>query len=96
MLGIVLDNAGKWAKRHVICRVRIDNGLQIEVEDDGPGVASSEWSKLGQRGVRLDESTPGHGLGLAILKQLVGDYAGELTFDTAAVGGLRVCIALPD
>ena len=96
MLGIVLDNAGKWAKRHVICRVRIDNGLRIEVEDDGPGVASSEWSKLGQRGVRLDESTPGHGLGLAILKQLVGDYAGELTFDTAAVGGLRVCIALPD
>lgn len=96
MLGIVLDNAGKWSKRHIVCRVRIDNGLRIEVEDDGPGVAAAECSRLGQRGVRLDESIPGHGLGLAILKQLVDHYAGELSFDAAIIGGLRVCIVLPD
>lgn len=95
MLGIVFDNAGKWAQKNIACHLYEDNGLVIEVEDDGPGVEPSELSLLGQRGTRLDESIPGHGLGLAILKQLVDHYGGELAFHTAAAGGLRVIITLP-
>lgn len=96
MLGIVLDNAGKWARRNVVCRVALEQGLlRIEVEDDGPGVVGTELQRLGERGVRLDQSTPGHGLGLAILKQLVDYYDGDLSFDNAAAGGLRVRLLLP-
>lgn len=99
MLGIMLDNAGKWAHEHIVCRLRLDNGrsgkLLIEIEDDGPGVDPCELLQLGQRGIRLDESIPGHGLGLAILKQLVEHYAGNLAFLSSDSGGLRVHIELP-
>ncbi|TDX25474.1 signal transduction histidine kinase [Modicisalibacter xianhensis] len=95
MLGIVLDNAGKWAGSQVTCRLSDGAGLLIEVSDDGPGVDEHALVLLGQRGRRLDESTPGHGLGLAILLQLVEQYHGNVAFSRAAEGGLRVRIHLP-
>nr|WP_298379442.1 ATP-binding protein [uncultured Halomonas sp.] len=95
MLGIVLDNAGKWAREHVVCRIRQDQSLIFEIEDDGPGVQAAALSQLGERGKRLDESTPGYGLGLAILKQIVAQYRGEVTFSTSHMGGLYVRIVLP-
>lgn len=95
MLGIVLDNGGKWAHERVTCRIRKDNGLIIDIEDDGAGVEASALSQLGQRGRRLDESTPGHGLGLAILKQIVTQYRGRVTFSSPRGGGLHVRIVLP-
>ncbi|WP_253273082.1 sensor histidine kinase [Halomonas sp. PR-M31] len=95
MLGIVLDNAGKWARKYVVCRIRQDQGLVFEIEDDGPGVPVPALSQLGERGKRLDESTPGHGLGLAILKQIVAQYRGTVTFSASNEGGLYVRIELP-
>ncbi len=95
MLGIVLDNAGKWANQQIVCRVFLDRDLALIVEDDGPGVPSEELSLLGKRGTRLDESLPGYGLGLAILTQLVEQYAGKLNFSSSTMGGLRVYISLP-
>ena len=95
MLGIILDNAGKWAREVVACRIRKDDVLIIDVEDDGAGVEASALSQLGQRGKRLDESTQGHGLGLAILKQIVTQYRGKVTFSSPHEGGLHVRIVLP-
>ncbi|NWN83565.1 MAG: ATP-binding protein [Halomonas sp.] len=97
MLGVVFDNAGKWAREHVICRLDLgpEQALVLEVEDDGPGVPAPALSQLGERGKRLDESTPGHGLGLAILKQVVAHYRGEVTFFASVAGGLGVRIELP-
>lgn len=97
MLGVVLDNAGKWAREQVTCRLGLglEQGLVLEVEDDGPGVPTFALSQLGERGKRLDESTPGHGLGLAILKQIVAHYRGEVAFFASSKGGLRVRIELP-
>lgn len=95
MLGILLDNAAKWASHQIHCRVRQDTSLAIQVEDDGPGVASSDMSRLGRRGTRLDEGRPGHGLGLAILRQIVERYAGQVHFKPSTGGGLRVEVVLP-
>lgn len=96
MLGIVLDNAGKWAKRDVHCQLALSGEtLTIRVTDDGPGVDEKDLALLGERGLRLDEGRPGHGLGLSILQQLVDQYAGALHFAPAGTGGLRVDIALP-
>ncbi|MCH4562920.1 ATP-binding protein [Halomonas sp. EGI 63088] len=94
MLGIVLDNAGKWAERAVVCRLELASSLRITVEDDGPGVTPDDIPLLGQRGRRLDESRPGHGLGLSILRQLVEQYGGQLRFDVGARGGLRVVLTI--
>ncbi|MCE8015997.1 sensor histidine kinase [Halomonas sp. MCCC 1A17488] len=95
MLGILLDNAGKWASREIHCHLHQDASLTILVEDDGRGVAPGDLSRLGRRGNRLDEGKPGHGLGLSILHQIVERYAGRVRFEPSPVGGLRVEIVLP-
>ncbi|WP_111412630.1 ATP-binding protein [Billgrantia lactosivorans] len=95
ILGILLDNAGKWAAREVHCRLWRDAALRIRVEDDGPGVAPGDLGRLGRRGARLDEGKPGHGLGLSILRQLVERYAGQVRFAPSPEGGLRVEVLLP-
>lgn len=95
MLGIVLDNAGKWAFHEVHCRLRLDGALTILVEDDGPGVAEADLPSLGQRGRRLDESRPGYGLGLSILNQLLTRYSGRVRFAPSPLGGLRVAVTVP-
>ncbi|GAA0577214.1 sensor histidine kinase [Halomonas salifodinae] len=95
MLGILLDNAGKWATREVTCRLTITDTLRILVEDDGPGVAEADLCRLGRRGTRLDERHPGYGLGLSILTQLVSRYSGQTRFATSPLGGLRVELTIP-
>ncbi|WP_108446337.1 ATP-binding protein [Halomonas denitrificans] len=95
MLGIVLDNAGKWAAGEVHCRLCLAQGLTLRVEDDGPGVAEADLARLGQRGTRLDERRPGYGLGLSILHQLLARYAGRVDFAPSPLGGLRVTIRVP-
>ncbi|MGJ7462549.1 sensor histidine kinase [Halomonas sp. MA07-2] len=95
MLGIALDNAGKWAVQQVRCHLILEAVLTVTIEDDGPGVPQDDIAWLGRRGMRLDEGRPGHGLGLSILRQLVTHYEGELRFGVSDAGGLAVTITLP-
>ncbi|WP_353980190.1 sensor histidine kinase [Salinicola endophyticus] len=94
MLGIVLDNAGKWARGRVELTL-CDHPPGLRLEDDGPGVADEMLDTLGQRGWRLDEQRRGHGLGLSILAQLVDRYGGRVRYAKATLGGLRVEIDIP-
>ena len=55
------------------------NGLICMVEDDGPGVPEDKVEHLLQRGVRGDERVQGHGIGLAIVQDLLKAYRGSLT-----------------
>ncbi|WP_372987760.1 ATP-binding protein [Marinobacter sp.] len=96
VLGNLLDNAGKWSEKTVELSLLEEDGRMImRVEDDGPGVHSESVPSLGVRGLRLDEQTPGHGLGLAIVREITERYGGTLTFDTGARGGLRALIDIP-
>ncbi|MBK7261170.1 MAG: sensor histidine kinase [Rubrivivax sp.] len=100
ILGNLLDNASKWARRqvHVAASARQDDGgsrLQIVIDDDGPGIDVGQRAAVIARGARLDESVPGSGLGLAIVHELVGLYGGSVVLGSAALGGLRVELSLP-
>ncbi len=95
LLGNLLDNACKWARTTLRLTIRAAREIQIMVEDDGPGCPEDECARLVQRGVRLDEATAGHGLGLAIVQDIVGAYQGSVTFDRSPLlGGMRVCVKL--
>lgn len=85
LLGNLLENAFKWANRRVLLTVRTMTiapqrraATLITVEDDGPGIAPENVDRLLQRGVRGDERVHGHGIGLAIVQDLVKAYRGEL------------------
>lgn len=97
LLGNLLDNACQWACRVVrLSATSGTGGVELVVEDDGPGCPPAQLERLTRRGVRLDEQQHGHGLGLAIVADIVEQYGGELAFDRApALGGLRVRVHLP-
>ncbi|WP_298449295.1 sensor histidine kinase [uncultured Marinobacter sp.] len=97
IMGNLLDNAGKWSTSFVELFLTQSNGVaRMSVSDDGQGVKADEMSSLGQRGLRLDEQTPGHGLGLAIVREIVNRYGGNVTFSTTSKGGLRVAVEIPN
>ncbi len=96
MTGNLLDNACKWCDKNVRVTARMtEDGLEIVVADDGPGVPGDAAEQLLQRGTRLDESTPGHGIGLAIVKEIAESYGGRLDIGRADLGGAEFRIALP-
>ncbi|HWU18166.1 MAG TPA: HAMP domain-containing sensor histidine kinase [Devosia sp.] len=100
MAGNLLDNACKWSKGQVGVRLdaeRSNTGtlLLIRIDDNGPGLSEEDAQKVLRRGVRLDEKTPGSGLGLDIVKELVDVYGGSLELKRSALGGLLVELRLP-
>lgn len=100
MAGNLLDNACKWAKSAigvtlVAERTATSANLLIKIEDDGPGLSENEAIEVLRRGVRLDEKTPGSGLGLDIVKELVDVYGGSLQLRRSVLGGLLAELRLP-
>ncbi|WP_127752378.1 HAMP domain-containing sensor histidine kinase [Devosia sp. 1566] len=98
--GNLLDNACKWSKGEVRVRLASEQGdtatsLLIRIEDNGPGLSEEDAQKVLRRGVRLDEKTPGSGLGLDIVKELVDVYGGSLQLKRSALGGLLAELRLP-
>ena len=103
LLGNLLENGFKWARHRVLLTARPGPGapnrragLQLAVDDDGPGIAPEDVAKVLQRGVRGDERVQGHGIGLAIVQDLVRDYRGELQVSRSPeLGGARFEVTLP-
>lgn len=98
MLGNLLDNACKWASGRVRLSASQLSGtdrLEIAIEDDGPGLSETEIATAVQRGKRLDEHTPGSGLGLDIVREMTEIYGGELRLTRSSMGGLKAALRLP-
>ena len=103
LLGNLLENAFKWSGQRVLLTVTVDPakanrraGVFLAVEDDGPGVALENVDNLLQRGVRGDERVHGHGIGLAIVQDIVRAYRGELKVERSAeLGGARFSVHFP-
>jgi len=97
LIGNLIDNACKWAKGRVVFNMYQQSGLYIIIEDDGPGMKSEDLLLVTGRGVRMDEAKQGHGLGLAIVREIVDAYGGKLELDQShKLGGLRASVYLPD
>ena len=96
MLGNMMDNACKWANSEVrVSGVKQGSRLFLTVEDDGEGIPEEAREAVLQRGLRLDETVPGSGLGLGIVLDLAVLYKGSLTLDQSSMGGLCAVLELP-
>jgi signal transduction histidine kinase len=96
LVGNLLENAAKWCKSRVNVTVtRNDDGMEVKVDDDGPGLPAEHRAKALERGKRLDESEPGTGLGLSIVSELADIYGGRLHLEDSPIGGLRARLVLP-
>lgn len=98
LLGNLLDNAHKWGRSQIRVQARAltpEGGLLLAVEDDGPGIAAAEAQLLLERGVRADEQVPGHGIGLAVVADLVANVNGRLHIERSALGGACFRLELP-
>ncbi|MGH7028271.1 sensor histidine kinase [Brevundimonas sp.] len=97
IFGNLIENAAKWCKR----RVRISAGVSLPgqmivvVEDDGPGLPEDQRDAALKRGTRMDEDTPGSGLGLSIVDDLTRAYGGRTTLADSDMGGLKILLELP-
>lgn len=100
--GNLIDNACKWCKSTVRVSVDVVNssgkratGMALTVADDGEGIPPEAAEALLQRGTRLDESTPGDGIGLAIVKDIAHSYGGEITIGESTLGGAEITVTIP-
>jgi two-component system sensor histidine kinase PhoQ len=102
LAGNLLDNACKWCRGRVAISVRpagdssaAAGGMRLSVDDDGPGIPEEAAEALLERGTRLDEATPGHGIGLAIVRDIAQSYGGSLKIERSAMGGASITVAIP-
>jgi two-component system sensor histidine kinase PhoQ len=99
LFGNLMDNAAKWAIARVNVRVWLEadeggaaTSLRLRVDDDGAGFSDTEGVR--QIHVRGDEKVPGHGVGLAVVSELVASHEGELVLARSDWGGGRVDVTL--
>lgn len=100
ILGNLLDNACKWARKQVRCDIHgaWEEGRQlliIEVADDGPGIAAEAREMIQQRGVHLDVGVSGEGIGLAVVRGITDSYHGELLIRQSEMGGALIHLRVP-
>jgi signal transduction histidine kinase len=93
LIGVLVENAARHARRRVlIFGDHSAEGRAMSVEDDGPGIEPAQMAAVFERGARLDESGGGHGLGLAIAKDLAEATGAEISLAKSKLGGLKVAV----
>lgn len=97
IIGNVMENAAKWSRGRVRVAGELGDAgkLVLMVEDDGPGLPADRRAEVLKRGSRLDEATPGSGLGLSIVDELARAYGGDIALSDSRLGGLKVKLVLP-
>lgn len=96
LLGNLLENAYRLCLSQVrISLIENEDGTELCIEDDGPGVPPDQRARILQRGERLDRQHPGQGIGLAVVKDIIESYGARLTLDDSPLGGAAFRIHFP-
>jgi two-component system sensor histidine kinase PhoQ len=103
LAGNLLDNACKCCEAAVKLTIaplsvgKGSGGMRIIVEDDGPGIPEEARAPLLERGMRLDESALGQGIGLAVVTDIAASYGGTVTISDSTLGGAKISVTVnPD
>ena len=98
-LGNLIANGARYGTHVWLTSRAVDDGVDILVDDDGPGIPLSERDRVFQPFIRLDSSrnpsTGGIGLGLTIARDVARSHGGDVQLETSPQGGLRARVHLP-
>ena len=98
-LSNLIDNSLKFAKNIKIKQYKIKKNLLIFIDDDGPGIPTSEYDNVFKPFYKIDKSR-GHskssvGLGLSISSDIIRSHGGNIELMKSEMGGLKIKISLP-
>jgi two-component system sensor histidine kinase PhoQ len=101
--GNLMDNACKWCRNTVKVTVSLNQrkgrrnfAVLLEIEDDGSGIPAGKLAEILKRGVRADENIHGHGIGMAVVYELISLLGGLLEGKKSeALGGMKWSVYLP-
>ena len=98
-IGNLIDNARRHGNHVWLTAVVVADGIDILIDDDGPGIRLADRDRAFRAFIRLDPSrnpsTGGIGLGLTIARDVARSHGGEVTLETSPRGGLRARVHLP-
>ncbi len=98
-LGNLITNARQYGTHVWLAGLAVEGGVDILIDDDGPGIPAEDRDRVFQPFVRLDASrnseTGGIGLGLAIARDVARSHGGDVRLETSPQGGLRARVHLP-
>ena len=98
-LNNLLDNAINFSKNIKVTQQKIKRSILILVEDDGPGIPSSEYENVFKPFYKVDKSRnqtkSSVGLGLSIASDIVRSHGGNIELGKSEMGGLKIKIVLP-
>jgi signal transduction histidine kinase len=98
VLSNLLSNAAKYGSSDGTVRLLLDGDahiVRLAVEDDGPGIPSSERERVFEKFHRARTDVPGLGLGLSIARDLVVAHGGAIHVEDSPAGGARFVVELP-
>jgi len=95
----LIGNARRYGRHIWVAAVPGPDGVEILVDDDGPGIPRSQRENVFRPFFRLDAArnpqTGGVGLGLTVARDLARGHGGDLSLEDSPQGGLRVRLHLP-
>jgi two-component system osmolarity sensor histidine kinase EnvZ len=99
LTNLVTNAGGHGGRVEISARNTISGGVEIHVDDDGPGIAPERYAEAFAPFSRLDAArspnTKGVGLGLAIARDVARGHGGDVTLSPSPLGGLRATVTLP-
>lgn len=98
-LNNLIGNADRYGQKVSIEARRSGANIEIDIDDDGPGISDEHRNEVFKAFFRLDQSrnseTGGVGLGLTISRDIAKSLGGDITLSDSPMGGLRATIRFP-
>lgn len=96
VLGNLIENGFKYGRSVIMVSfARTADGIEVHVDDDGPGISPAAREQILTRGKRLDTFQPGQGIGLAMVSDILDSYGVSLRTGKSPLGGARFSLTLP-